>query len=88
MVGQFKMRHQFAVTKQAGPHASAKRHGQLDSFAFNRGESLHVGVVQQMNRFAEFRFERFGQVESLPNVVPELRRGQDFVVPNVAGEPD
>jgi len=45
MVCQFKVRHEFAIAKKTCPHASTNRKDQLESVAFDRGESLHVSAV-------------------------------------------
>ena len=80
------MWHEFAVTKPPCADARAKRYGQFESLAFNCRESLHVGIVEQTHRLAEFRSERFDQIESMPDVVAEVRRGNDFVIANIARE--
>jgi hypothetical protein len=53
MVCQFKVRHEFAIAKKTCPHASTKRKDQLESVAFDRGESLHGGHLSLTQRSAD-----------------------------------
>ena len=86
MVGEFEMRHDFAVAKdcRAGPGPEGQDH--LDAVALDRAKSLDIGVVQNPDWLAPMVAQRLLQVEAGQGFGPEIGCRQQPSVAHIAGE--
>lgn len=88
VMGHLQVRHQFSVPEERGSDTGSQRDHELKAPPFDGRQPLHIGVVDEANRFLEFFTQRVGERKPAPYRRSEVRGGDDGAIAHHAGEPN